>query len=234
VDRVDISSDKTSSGCRGRIQEINGSYTENTLFLFRPGLFYVKDMDRGNSAEIGEEKEMRNFWDRMWGAAKFDIHVYEEVEKDRKATGQAMLVVILSSLAAGVGALSQGGTAGILGGIFAALVGWFLWAILTYLIGTRLLPEPQTTADAGQLLRTIGFSSAPGLIRVAGIIPVLAKISFMIAGAWMLGTMVVAVRQALDYKSTWRAIGVCLIGWAVQAVILVLVFALFGGAQKPA
>jgi hypothetical protein len=164
----------------------------------------------------------------MWGAAKFDVQVYEEVEADRTATGQAMFVVILSSLAAGIGTLSQAGAAGILGSIFAALAGWFLWAVLTYLIGTRLLPEPQTRADAGELLRTIGFSSAPGMIRVIGIIPALAGISFAVAGVWMLGTMVVAVRQALDYKSTWRAIGVCIIGWIIQALILILVFAMLG------
>lgn len=171
---------------------------------------------------------MRSFWDRVWGAARFDISVYEEVEKDRTATGQAMFVVILSSLAAGVGTFSPGGAAGLFWGVVAALIGWFLWALLTFLIGTRLLPEPQTKADAGQLLRTIGFSSAPGLIRVAGIVPALATMSFVIAGVWMLGTMVVAVRQALDYRSTWRAIGVCIIGWAVQALVLALVFGLLG------
>ena len=123
---------------------------------------------------------MRSFGNRMLGAAKFDVEVYEEVESDRTATGQAMFVVILSSLAAGVGTLSQAGAAGILGSVFAALASWFLWAVLTYLIGTRLLPEPQTRADAGELLRTIGFSSAPGMIRVIGIIPALAGISFEI------------------------------------------------------
>ena len=94
---------------------------------------------------------MRSFKDRMLGAAKFDVEVYEEVERDRTATGQAMLVVILSSLAAGVGTSSQTGAAGILGSVFVALAAWFLWAVLTYLIGTRLLPEPQTRADAGGL-----------------------------------------------------------------------------------
>jgi hypothetical protein len=164
----------------------------------------------------------------MLGAAKFDVEVYEEVERDRTATGQAMLVVILSSLAAGVGTSSQTGAAGILGSVFVALAAWFLWAVLTYLIGTRLLPEPQTRADAGELLRTIGFSSSPGMIRVIGIVPALAGISFAIAGVWMLGTMVGAVRQALDYKSTWRAIGVCIIGWIIQALILMLVFVVLG------
>jgi hypothetical protein len=110
-----------------------------------------------------------------------------------------------------------------------ALLGWFIWAFLTYFIGTRLLPEPQTKADYGELLRTIGFSSSPGVLRVLGIIPALGGILNFLIGIWMLVAMVIAVRQALDYKSTWRAVGVCLIGWIIQIAILALVAGLFGG-----
>ncbi len=107
------------------------------------------------------------------------------------------------------------------------LIGWYVWAYLTYFIGTKLLPEPQTEADLGELLRTIGFSSSPGLIRVLGIIPRLAEPVFLVAGIWMLVAMVIAVRQALDYESTARAIGVCVIGWIVQLLILVLLVVVF-------
>ena len=171
---------------------------------------------------------MANIQDRMLRAAKLDIELYEEVEHDEGALGQATTVVVLSAVAAGIGSLGIGGLSGLVSGTLAALLGWYVWAFLTYFIGTRLLPEPQTRADYGQLLRTIGFSSAPGLIRVLGIIPGLGTIVFMVAGIWMLIAMVIAVRQALDYTNTWRAVGVCAIGWAVQAVILVFVFAMFG------
>ena len=62
-----------------------------------------------------------------------------------------------------------------------------------------------------------------------GIIPGLGDIVFMAAGVWMLVAMVIAVRQALDYTSTWRAVAVCLVGWLVQAVILVSIISLLGG-----
>jgi hypothetical protein len=117
-------------------------------------------------------------------------------------------------------------------GTLSALLGWYIWAGLTYLIGTRILPEPQTRANYGELLRTIGFASAPGIIRFLGIIPGLMTPVFFIAGIWMLVATVVAVRQALDYQSTWRALGVCLVGWIVQALLLALVFA-FTGAPAP-
>jgi hypothetical protein len=123
-------------------------------------------------------------------AAKLDAHLYEEVEADKGAMGQAMAVVVFSSIAGGVAYTASAGLGGILIGTIAALVAWYIWAFLTYLIGTKLLPEPQTKADVGELLRTIGFSSSPGLIRVLGIIPFLRGPVFLVAGVWMLVAMV--------------------------------------------
>ncbi len=176
---------------------------------------------------------MNIFTDRMIRAAKFDVNLYEEVEADKDAMSQAMGVVVLSSLAAGVGSIGTLGLGGILLGTLAALGGWYIWAWLTYFIGTRFLAEPQTEADLGQLLRTTGFSSSPGLIRVLGIIPGLGTVVFAVASIWMLVAMVIAVRQALDYTSTFRAVGVCVIGWIIQTVILVLLFSLLGGPPSP-
>ena len=171
---------------------------------------------------------MSSFTDRMIRAAKLDVNLYEEVEADQGAMGQAMAVVVLASVAAGIGSISVAGIRGIILGTISALVGWFIWAFLTYIIGTKLLPEPQTKADYGELLRTIGFSSSPGIIRVIGIIPGLSWVISLIAGIWMLVAMVIAVRQALDYQSTLRAVGVCFIGWLVQVLVLALLLSLFG------
>ena len=108
-----------------------------------------------------------------------------------------------------------------------ALIGWLVWSYITYIIGVKLLPEPQTRADYGELLRTIGFSSSPGLMRIVGIIPGLSGIIFLLTGIWMLVAMIVAVRQALDYQSTFRAVVVCIVGWMLQAIILALFLAMF-------
>jgi hypothetical protein len=104
---------------------------------------------------------MASFKERIIRAAKLDVHLYEEVEADKESMGQAMWVVILSSIAAGVGSIARGGMSGILIGTILALIGWYVWAYLTYFIGTKILPEPQTRTDHTELLRTIGFSSSP-------------------------------------------------------------------------
>jgi hypothetical protein len=164
----------------------------------------------------------------MVRAAKLDINLYEEVEADKGSMGQAITVVVLSSVAGGIGSIGVLGISGLIFGTIFALIGWFIWAFLVYIIGTKLLPEPQTKSDMGELLRTIGFSSAPGVIRVLGIIPFLGAVASIIAGVWMLVAMVIAVRQALDYKSTWRAIGVCVIGYVIVLVIYVFIFGAMG------
>ena len=161
---------------------------------------------------------MASFVDRVVGAARLDAKVYEEIEADPSAMGQAMAVVAAAALAAGVGSIG-GGATGAVAAVVGGIVGWFLWAVVTWLIGTRLLPEPGTSADLGQMLRTIGFSAAPGLLNVLGIIPFLGVLVSFVAAVWQLVAMVVAVRQALDYRSTGRAVLVCVIGWLFYLVV---------------
>src|SRR3989338_9283288 len=118
--------------------------------------------------------------DRMLRAAKLDAHLYEEVEADATAMNQAMLVVVLASVAAGIGSMGMVQNPNLILMTLGALIGWYIWAFLTYWIGTKLLPEKETKTDYGQMLRTIGFSSAPGILRVLCIIPFLTQLVFMI------------------------------------------------------
>ena len=175
---------------------------------------------------------MNSFLQRLIGAAALDSAIYEEVEADRAATGQALTVIILSSLAAGVGSRGLGGATIPNAAFFAlvSLMAWGAWALLTLQIGGRVLPEPQTSVDVGELLRTTGFAAAPGILRVFGILPGVTIPVFVITAVWMLAAMVVAVRQALDYRSTGRAIAVCVLGWALAIAFAVALGFFFGPA----
>ena len=170
---------------------------------------------------------MAGLTQRMIRAAKLDVNLYEEVEADPKSMGQAMTVVVLSAVAAGIGAAGRTSLVGLIVISIASLASWYIWAYLTYFIGTRLMPEPKTHADHGELLRTLGFAASPGLIRLAGVIPVLGPLVMLVSAIWMLVATVIAVRQALDYSSTGRAVGVCIIGWIVQLVIFGILGRLF-------
>lgn len=155
---------------------------------------------------------MTAFLTRMLRAARLETALYEEVEADRRATWQAVGVVVLASLASGIGRGVPGGVRGVVVHTLVVLVAWYAWAYLAYFLGTTFLAEPQTRANHGEVLRTMGFSSAPGIVRLCGVIPGLTMVVFPVAYVWMLAAMVIAIRQALDYTSTGRALVVCTLG----------------------
>ncbi len=163
---------------------------------------------------------------RMIGAAKLDTAIYEEVEADTSATRPALTVVALVALATGIGTFGSGGLVGLVVGIAAGMGLWALWAWITYFVGTTLLKTAETNANWGQLARTLGFAQSPGVIKVLGFIPVLGPLVFAIASIWQLVAMVIAIRQALDYTSTWRAVGVAVVGFIPYAVVSSIVYEL--------
>ena len=186
-----------------------------------------------SSAESGSRGlggTRHSFVQRVIGAAMLNAATYEEVEADRSAVAQAAAVVLLSSLAAGFGARGFGASRPVDIALYAgiSLVAWMMWAVLTYQIGASLLPESQTRADVGELLRTIGFASAPGLLRILGVAPGLTNVVFAVSAVWMLASMLVAVRQALDYTGTGRAIAVCTLAWLLALIFAVALGIVFG------
>jgi hypothetical protein len=174
--------------------------------------------------------------ERAIGAAKLDPAIYEEVEHDPNAMSQAVTIVVIVALAAGIGAATKGLLA-IVFGVILSLVGWCVWAAITWLVGTRLFGTDQTEADFGQLFRTLGFAATPGVLQIFGIIPGIGMVIGFAASIWQLVAMVIAVRQALDYDSTGRAIMVCLVGFVVYlaiAVVLGSILAIGTAAVAPA
>ena len=166
--------------------------------------------------EIGARRGMV---DRMIGAARLDVDTYEEVEWDYSATGQAAIVVTIVAIASAIGGAGAGGV-GIIGGVLSAVVGWLLWAGIAYLIGDKLFGG---TATWGELLRTIGFAQAPGVLLILAIIPVLGWIVQFVVGIWLLVAGIIAIRQALDF-STGKAILTAIVGWIPLVIARAILF----------
>jgi hypothetical protein len=164
------------------------------------------------------------------GAAALDAAIYEEVEADRGALTQAFAVVVLSSLAAGIGASGfwEPSVESVVFISIVSLIAWAAWALVVLQIGARVMPTPETRVDIGQLLRTIGFAATPGLLRVFAAMSAIAVPVFVVTSIWMLLAMVVAVRQALDFRSTARAVAVCVLGWVLALAIFIVLGLAFG------
>jgi hypothetical protein len=169
---------------------------------------------------------------RLVGAAALDPRAYEDVEADRRATVESGVVVALSSLAAGIGARGLGAATLTDVAFFTllALALWVGWALLTYHIGARILPEAATEATLGQLLRTLGFATAPGILRVIGVWPGMTIPIYVLTAVWMLLAMIVALQQALDYRHARRAVAVAVLGWLLTVAFAVVIGLLFGPA----
>jgi hypothetical protein len=185
------------------------------------------DGERDTDACIGVPMAIspRHRWtNRMKGAALLHIDTYEEVEADHTATGQAAGVVALVAIAQAIGGAGEGGF-GIFAGVISALLGWLLWAGITYLIGAKLFGG---TATWGELLRTIGFAQTPGVLHVLGLIPVLGGIIRFGVAIWVLIAGIIAIRQALDIN-TGKAILTAVLGWLVIILPLAIVAAVARG-----
>ena len=168
----------------------------------------------------------RSLISRMVGAAQLNEAVYEDVERDVDATSQAALVVAIVAVCAGIGQLRDGGIFGLIFGVIGAFLGWIVWAAITYWVGKTIFGTTNTRVTLGEMLRTLGFSHSPGVLRILGFIPTLGPLISFVAGIWMLITGIVAIRAAMDF-STGRAIGTAIVGWLI-AVLVVAAFALIG------
>jgi len=174
----------------------------------------------------------------MVRAAKLEVGLYEEVEADTRANGQAFTAVLIASLASGIGAgiaslRVEGGTWffwGLLLGLVMAIIGWLAWSLIAYWLGTTLFRGPETSATYGELLRTIGYSNSARVLSFFSFIPYLGGIIAFAVSVWVLIAGVIAVRQALDF-STWRAIGTCVVGWIIYMLFVFLVGSLVLGGK---
>jgi hypothetical protein len=177
----------------------------------------------------------RSFAERVIGALRLDAGIYDEIEHDPNALGQAAGVVALAALAAAIGSAGQIGVGGAVLLVLGSLLGWALSTAFVWLVGVYWLKH---SSDYQELLRTLGFASAPQILLLLNAIPVIGFLLALAARLWGLAAWVVAVRQALDVE-TGRAVLVCVLAVLVQAACafgLVLLFGslLFGGREPGA
>jgi hypothetical protein len=168
---------------------------------------------------------------RVIGASIFDGGTFEVIEADRRATVQAVAVVLGSSLAGAIAA--SGSLEPRLGFIAAfmtvAVVVWLAWAQLILQIGGHQFREPQTRVDYGELVRTTGFAAGPGLLQIFAVVPEASTPIFVFTWIWMWAAMVVAIKHSLDMRSTWHAVVIC---GAALGVVLATVMVMTQGLDR--
>ncbi|HEY5579258.1 MAG TPA: YIP1 family protein [Acidimicrobiia bacterium] len=156
----------------------------------------------------------------MIKAARLDTGFYNTVEHDSSYTGQAAGVVVVVAVLASIGTWLGPGDQQLIslaaGTVVGSLVGWVIWAAITFFVGTRFFGG---TADIPEMLRVLGFAQSPAALAVVPLI------GGLVGGIWALIAAVVAVREGLDL-STGKAIGTVIVGWIVLVVIMLIVAAI--------
>lgn len=172
---------------------------------------------------------MIQFFRRFIGVLVLDASAFEDVEADRRAGMQAVVVVLAACLAGGMAAMGLGlvGIAGLVTGAIMMLGAWLVWVALIATIGTVALAEPQTRSDVRELWRVLGFAAAPGVFTALAAMRPAAPLVFSLVAVWMIAAAVLGVRQALDYRSTVRAAVVCVIGWLLSFGMLAAIATVF-------
>ena len=166
---------------------------------------------------------------RLCGSFVLDAATCEDVEADPSAWWQALAIVLAFGATAAIGFAGPAPQVRVLViAALASLAGWLSWAAIVAYLGTRVFPEPQTRSDVGELTRTLGFSLTPGLFLVLLAVPFAPPGTSVVIVVWMLAAMIVGVRQALDYRSTRRAVAVCGLGWVLAIVFAGVIGFFFG------
>jgi len=162
-----------------------------------------------------------NYFEKLKKAIFLDVTFYEEVEKDKKFNDQALMTVVFVSVVQGL-MIAGFAPIALVQGILGSLVRFLIWAFFIAFVGTRILPEPETESNTGELIRTLGFAYAPGILVIFKIFPVINIFVDPMVVILQLAAMTIAVRQALDFNSTVRAVGVCIVAFILMILALTL------------
>ena len=178
---------------------------------------------------------MKNFLIRIFRAAKLDKTLYQEAVDDPKYFGHAIITVIAYSSFSGIGSFGLAGGSGINIGMASTLIAWYVWAFTTYFIGSKFFRESDEPVERKAIYRAMGFATAPGLLRIFGLVPGIGSFIVLLVSIWMIVACVIAVQKAFNYTSIWRSISICLIGLIasvfVQIMLMVILFQAFGVSE---
>lgn len=154
--------------------------------------------------------------DRILRAIRLDAALYREVADDPQFNMEAVvIVVVVAALSAlGTGIAAQRFVIAFFAELASSLIlGWLLWALISYLIGAALggrssLPE---------MARTLGYANSPRLLALLGFIPCVGWV-FRAAG-WILGIAagVIAIRESMEFD-TFKAIVTAVVGLILYVV----------------
>ena len=155
------------------------------------------------------------FLNIIFKSIKLDKSLYTDSRNFGEASIYfAGLIMILDGVAGAVAANTVIKTAIGLSGLTAILT-WFIWAILIYVLGVKIFPDKQTKVSFKKVLTVVGFAHAPGLLRFFAVTPELMIPIIFITQFWIFAALIISIRQILNFKSNLKSFGIIFLSFLI-------------------
>lgn len=175
---------------------------------------------------------MKLLFSRMIRAIRLDQSLFDEVISDPKTQGHSYWVVAILAMATGYGMFSRAGSMAVNIGLAVTFLSWYVWAFTVYFAGTRMFHAEPSRIDRKTVLRVMAFASAPGVLRILGVIPNMALIVFLCTSAWIIVAGAAGIKLIFKMERMGKAILLCTATWLVvlflQIFFMILLFTVFG------
>ena len=155
------------------------------------------------------------FLNIIFKSIKLDKSLYTDSRNFGEASIYfAGLIMILDGVAGAVAANTVIKTAIGMSGLTAILT-WFIWAILIYVLGVKIFPDKQTNVSCKKVLTPVGFAHAPGLLRFFAVTPELMIPIIFITQFWIFAALIISIRQILNFKSNLKSFGIIFLSFLI-------------------
>ena len=139
--------------------------------------------------------------------------------KENKYFGEAAiyfagLIMILDGVAGAVAANTIIKTSVGLSGLTAILT-WFIWAVLIYVIGVKIFPDKESKITFKRILISVGYAHAPGLVRFFAVTPELVIPVIFLTQFWIFASLIIATKQVLNLKSNFKSFGIIFLSFLI-------------------
>ena len=159
------------------------------------------------------------FLNIIFKSIKLDKTLYSESKNFGEASIYfAGLIMILDGIAGAVAANTIIKTAVAMSGLTAILT-WFVWAILIFVIGVKLFPDKQTKVSFKKVLTGVGYAHAPGLLRFFAITPELMIPIIFLTQFWIFASLIISTKQVLNIKSNLKSFGIVFLSFLIIAFL---------------
>jgi hypothetical protein len=153
------------------------------------------------------------FLNIVFKSIKLDKSLYS----DNKNFGEASIyfagmIMILDGIAGAVAANTVIKTAVAMSGLTAILT-WFIWAILIFVIGVKIFPDKQTKVSFKKVLTGVGF------VRFFAITPELMIPIIFLTQFWIFASLIISTREILNLKSNFKSFGIIFLAFLIIAFL---------------